>query len=181
MKKYLFLSLLLLICSPVAMAQAVEDNDTARIEVQEKDVAFKAVKTKDKSLTEAQQTALNNKLERIIAKNNASIVGECAAFGIKAEIEVLDKKSTAGLVRNVTVMTAEVTLTAFNIKDGSIYYTHSVKVETDVVGDNKAAMDKLIQSIKVTDPQFVRFIRTARKRIAKWYNEHQQPLPMLQK
>lgn len=180
MKKYILLSLLLLLLSPMAKAQTVGENDTSRIEVLDKDVAFKAVRTEDKHLTDAQKNALYNKLERILAKNHAGVTGDCEAFGIKADIEVLDKKTTAGLVRNVTVMTAEVTLTAFNLKDGSIYYTHSVKLETDVVGDSQTAMDKLIQSIKVTDPQFVRFIRTSRKRIAQWYNEHGQTFPMLQ-
>lgn len=179
MKKYLLLPLMLLM--PVfAMAQVYDEGGSVQTEVYESDVAFQAVKPEGKNLTEAQKTALQSKIERIIAKNNAGTISEHNAFGIKADIDILDKKSTAGLVRNVTVLTAEVTLTAFNVADGSIYYTNSVRLETDVVGDAKMAMDKLINSIKVTDPQFVRFIRTARKRIVKWYNDRGLPLPIRQ-
>lgn len=179
MKKYLLLPLMLLM--PVfAMAQVYDEGGSVQTEVYESDVAFQAVKPEGKNLTEAQKTALLSKIERIIAKNNAGTISEHNAFGIKADIDILDKKSTAGLVRNVTVLTAEVTLTAFNVADGSIYYTNSVRLETDVVGDAKMAMDKLINSIKVTDPQFVRFIRTARKRIVKWYNDRGLPLPIRQ-
>ena len=179
MKKYLLLPLMLLM--PVfAMAQVYDEGGSVQTEVYESDVAFQAVKPEGKNLTEAQKTALLSKIERIIAKNNAGTISEHNAFGIKADIDIQDKKSTAGLVRNVTVLTAEVTLTAFNVADGSIYYTNSVRLETDVVGDAKMAMDKLINSIKVTDPQFVRFIRTARKRIVKWYNDRGLPLPIRQ-
>lgn len=179
MKKYLLLPLMLLM--PVfAMAQVYDEGGSVQTEVYESDVAFQAVKPEGKNLTEAQKTALLSKIERIIAKNNAGTISEHNAFGIKADIDIQDKKSTAGLVRNVTVLTAEVTLTAFNVADGSIYYTNSVRLETDVVGDGKMAMDKLINSIKVTDPQFVRFIRTARKRIVKWYNDRGLPLPIRQ-
>lgn len=179
MKKYLLLPLMLLM--PVfAMAQVYDEGGSVQTEVYESDVAFQAVKPEGKNLTEAQKTALLSKIERIIAKNNAGTISEHNAFGIKADIDILDKKRTAGLVRNVTVLTAEVTLTAFNVADGSIYYTNSVRLETDVVGDAKMAMDKLINSIKVTDPQFVRFIRTARKRIVKWYNDRGLPLPIRQ-
>lgn len=179
MKKYFLLPLMLLM--PVfVMAQVYDEGGSVQTEVYESDVAFQAVKPEGKNLTEAQKTALLSKIERIIAKNNAGTISEHNAFGIKADIDILDKKRTVGLVRNVTVLTAEVTLTAFNVADGSIYYTNSVRLETDVVGDAKMAMDKLINSIKVTDPQFVRFIRTARKRIVKWYNDRGLPLPIRQ-
>ncbi len=178
-KKYLLLSLTMLMPTLV-MAQFDDAVMASQTEVYESDVAFTAIKPDGENMTEAQKTALFGKIERIIAKNNAGTTSDHNAFGIKADIDILDKKSSAGLVRNVTVLTAEVTLTAFNTEDGSIYYSNSVKLETDVVGDARQAMDKLISSIKVTDPQFVRFIRTARKRIAQWYNDRGLPLPIRQ-
>ena len=179
MKKYILFPLMLLVPA-FATAQVDDEGGSVQTEVYESDVAFQAVKPEGKNLTEAQKTALQSKIERIIAKNNAGTISEHDAFGIKADIDIQDSKSSAGLVRNVTVLTAEVTLTAFNVADGSIYYSNSVRLETDVVGDAKLAMDKLINSIKVTDPQFVRFIRTARKRIAQWYNDRALPLPIRQ-
>ena len=179
MRKYVFLVFMMLMPT-FAVAQMDDEGMAPQAEVFESDVAFAAVKPEGKNLTEAQRTALLGKIERIIAKNNAGTISEHGAFGIKADIDILEKKSSAGLVRNVTVLAAEVTLTAFNTEDGSIYYSNSIRLETDVVGDDKQAMDALIKSIKVTDPQFVRFVRTARKRIAQWYNDRGLPLPIRQ-
>ena len=39
-------------------------------------------------------------------------------------------------------------------------------------------MDQLIGSIRVNDPQIVRFVRTASKRIAKWYEDQQREKEM---
>lgn len=158
-------------------AQDMVSGDAAS-EVYESDVAFIATVTDAKHLTDAQKQALLLKVEKIIAKNNAGVTSEHNAFAIKADIEIKDTKTSAGLVRNVTVLTAEVALTAYNVQDGSIYYSNSIEIETDVVGDSRKAMDQLISSIKVTDPQFVRFVRTSRKRIAEWYNTRGLQLPL---
>ena len=74
----------------------------------------------------------------------------------------------------MTVLSAEVTFTAVNTVDGSVYYSQSVSLQTDVVGDKEKAMDQLVDSIRVNDPQIVRFVRTASKRIAKWYEDQQR-------
>lgn len=160
-----------------ASAQDAMGADVAQ-EVYESDVAFSAAVTDAKHLTDAQKQALLLKVEKIIAKNNAGVTSEHNAFAIKADIEIRDTKTSAGLVRNVTVLTAEVSLTAVNVIDGSVYYSNSIEIETDVVGDSRKAMDQLISSIKVTDPQFVRFVRTSRKRIAEWYNARGLQLPL---
>lgn len=181
MRRYLkFAILLLALLSPaLVLAQSGQENEAAeRAEARQKPVTFVAIMPEGSHLTDQQKLALQNKVERIIAKNKVGAGAGTTLFGIKADLDVKDTKRSAGLVRDVTVLSAEVTFTAVNTVDGSVYYSQSVSLQTDVVGDKEKAMDQLIGSIRVNDPQIVRFVRTASKRIAKWYEDQQREKEM---
>ena len=181
MRRYLkYVILLLALLSPaLVLAQSgQEDEATDRAETCQKPVTFVASMPEGSHLTDQQKLALQNKVERIIAKNKVGAGAGTTLFGIKADLDVKDTKRSAGLVRDVTVLSAEVTFTAVNTVDGSVYYSQSVSLQTDVVGDKEKAMDQLIGSIRVNDPQIVRFVRTASKRIAKWYEDQQREKEM---
>lgn len=181
MRRYLkYVILLLALLSPaLVLAQSgQEDEATDRAETRQKLVTFVAIMPEGSHLTDQQKLALQNKVERIIAKNKVGAGAGTTLFGIKADLDVKDTKRSAGLVRDVTVLSAEVTFTAVNTVDGSVYYSQSVSLQTDVVGDKEKAMDQLIGSIRVNDPQIVRFVRTASKRIAKWYEDQQREKEM---
>lgn len=177
MRRYLkFAILLLALLSPaLVLAQSGQENEAAeRAEARQKPVTFVAIMPEGSHLTDQQKLALQNKVERIIAKNKVGAGAGTTLFGIKADLDIKDTKRSAGLVRDVTVLSAEVTFTAVNTVDGSVYYIQSVSLQTDVVGDKEKAMDQLIGSIRVNDPQIVRFVRTASKRIAKWTEDQQR-------
>jgi len=177
MRRYLkFVILLLALLSPaLVLAQSGQENEAAeRAEARQKPVTFVAIMPEGSHLTDQQKLALQNKVERIIAKNKVGAGAGTTLFGIKADLDIKDTKRSAGLVRDVTVLSAEVTFTAVNTVDGSVYYSQSVSLQTDVVGDKEKAMDQLIGSIRVNDPQIVRFVRTASKRIAKWTEDQQR-------
>lgn len=181
MRRYLkYVILLLALLSPaLVLAQSgQEDEATDCAETRQKPVTFVAIMPEGSHLTDQQKLALQNKVERIIAKNKVGAGAGTTLFGIKADLDVKDTKRSAGLVRDVTVLSAEVTFTAVNTVDGSVYYSQSVSLQTDVVGDKEKAMDQLIGSIRVNDPQIVRFVRTASKRIAKWYEDQQREKEM---
>lgn len=181
MRRYLkYVILLLALLSPaLVLAQSgQEDEATDRAETRQKPVTFVAIMPEGSHLTDQQKLALQNKVERIIAKNKVGAGAGTTLFGIKADLDVKDTKRSAGLVRDVTVLSAEVTFTAVNTVDGSVYYSQSVSLQTDVVGDKEKAMDQLIGSIRVNDPQIVRFVRTASTRIAKWYEDQQREKEM---
>lgn len=181
MRRYLkYVILLLALLSPaLVLAQSgQEDEATDRAGTRQKPVTFVAIMPEGSHLTDQQKLALQNKVERIIAKNKVGAGAGTTLFGIKADLDVKDTKRSAGLVRDVTVLSAEVTFTAVNTVDGSVYYSQSVSLQTDVVGDKEKAMDQLIGSIRVNDPQIVRFVRTASKRIAKWYEDQQREKEM---
>lgn len=176
--KYVILLLALLSPALVLAQSGQEDEATDRAETRQKSVTFVAIMPEGSHLTDQQKLALQNKVERIIAKNKVGAGAGTTLFGIKADLDVKDTKRSAGLVRDVTVLSAEVTFTAVNTVDGSVYYSQSVSLQTDVVGDKEKAMDQLIGSIRVNDPQIVRFVRTASKRIAKWYEDQQREKKM---
>lgn len=113
--------------------------------------------------------ALKLKVEQIIARNNAGATSVHNAFVIQPELVLGETKKTEGLLRDVTLVTGEFSLTARNKYDGSVYGTVAIDVQGDATGSKDAAISSLISSIKVTDPAFVRFIRTTRKRIAEFY------------
>ena len=176
--KYVILLLALLSPALVLAQSGLEDEATDRAETRQKPVTFVPIMPEGSHLTDQQKLALQNKVERIIAKNKVGAGAGTTLFGIKADLDVKDTKRSAGLVRDVTVLSAEVTFTAVNTVDGSVYYSQSVSLQTDVVGDKEKAMDQLIGSIRVNDPQIVRFVRTASKRIAKWYEDQQREKEM---
>lgn len=176
--KYVILLLALLSPALVLAQSGQEDEAADRAETRQKPVTFVAIMPEGSHLTDQQKLALQNKVERIIAKNKVGAGAGTTLFGIKADLDVKDTKRSAGLVRDVTVLSAEVTFTAVNTVDGSVYYSQSVSLQTDVVGDKEKAMDQLIGSIRVNDPQIVRFVRTASKRIAKWYEDQQREKEM---
>lgn len=174
MRRCLKLAILLLaLLAPASLlAQSGQGDEAAqRAADRQPVVTFVAMNPEGSHLTDQQKMALQQKVERIIAKNKVGAGAGTTPFAIKADLDVKDTKRSAGLVRDVTVLSAEVTFTAVNTEDGSVYYSQSISLETDVVGDKEKAMDQLIGSIRVNDPQIVRFVRTASKRIVKWYED----------
>lgn len=165
---------LMLLCGTMVFAQ----DDVVTPEVYESDVNFTAILPTAKHLTAEQKTALQKKVEKIIARANAGVVTETNAFGIDADVVIKESKTSAGLLRDVSLVIADVTLTAKNIEDGSVYYSNTIEVQADAIGKEKEAVNTLINNIKVTDPAFVRFIRTARKRVVEFYNARGLPLPI---
>lgn len=175
MKRAIFL----MVCFMLAIIMHAQDDTTSPVsEVYESDVNFTAMMPTSSKLSKQQKTDLQNKVEKIIARNKAGMVSETNTFGIEADIAIKDSKTSMGLLRDVSVVVADVTLTAKNIEDGSVYYSNSIEIQADAIGKESEALGKLINSIKVTDPAFVRFIRTARKRIVEYYNARGLPLPI---
>ena len=116
--------------------------------------------------------ALRLKTEQILARNNAGADPAHGAFVVQPELRLGEVKKTEGLLREVTLVGGEFSLTARNRYDGSIYGTAVIEVQGDAAGSREEALSSLISSIKVTDPAFVRFIRTTRKRIAEHYEQN---------
>ncbi|MCM1312650.1 MAG: hypothetical protein NC206_08425 [Bacteroides sp.] len=144
---------------------------------QESAVNFMAGTPKSERLTDEQKEAVKQKVEKIIARNNAGAVTLTDAFVIEPELSLGQAKKTDGLLRDVSLVTGEFSLVVHNKYDGSVYNSVTVDVKASAVGSESEAINSLIKSIKVTDPVYVRFIRNARKRIAEYYETNGLPLP----
>jgi hypothetical protein len=139
-------------------------------------VNFTAAYPDNDKLSNDVKEGLKQKVEQIIGRNNAGATSVYNAFIIQPELDVQETKSTEGLVRNVTLVTGELTLTAKNLYDESVYGTLVVNLEGDATGDREAALKALLKNIKITNPAFTRFIRTTREKITEHYMENCQTI-----
>lgn len=129
-------------------------------------INFAAGTPAQKGLSRENAEALRLKVEQILARNNAGTTSADAPYTVQPELVRGETARTEGLLRDVTLVTGELSLTARNSRDGSVYATLVVELKGDATGSEEQAVASLIAGIKVTDRAFVRFIRTARKRIA---------------
>ena len=105
MKKNRFLWALLLL---VSLGAAAQDN-----------IHFVAGTPTQKGLSQKNMDALKLKVEQIIARNNAGTASLYNAFVIQPELVLGETKKTEGLLRDVTLVTGEFSLTARNKYDDS--------------------------------------------------------------
>ena len=114
---------------------------------------------------------LETRLKQILTRNSAGAAQEQNVFAIRPELSILEKKTTSGLIENLTLVKGELTLVALNRVDGCLYHSVTIPVsgQAKVTDDPYKAM---IQGIKSTDPQFSRFIRIAREKIDTYYAEN---------
>ena len=120
MKKNRFLWALLLL---VSLGAAAQDN-----------IHFVAGTPTQKGLSQKNMDALKLKVEQIIARNNAGTASLYNAFVIQPELVLGETKKTEGLLRDVTLVTGEFSLTARNKYDDSVYGTAVIEVQGDATG-----------------------------------------------
>jgi hypothetical protein len=139
-------------------------------------INFTAIYPDNDKLSNDVKEGLKQKVEQIIGRNNAGATSVYNAFIIQPGLDVQETKSTEGLVRNVTLVTGELTLTVKNLYDESVYGTLVVNLEGDATGSQEAALKALLKNIKITNPAFTRFIRTTREKIMDHYMENCQTI-----
>lgn len=133
---------------------------------------FVAESPTGKNISEAASELLKSKVQQILDRNSAGMAGIGGVFAVVPELNVVESKSTEGLVQNVSVIKGELVLDARNRHDGSSYYSVTVPLQTTVKQAGGDQVLQLAKSIKVTDPVYVRFIRTARKNIASYFEQN---------
>lgn len=123
---------------------------------------------KDSELSAASQEMLQNKLVQILTRNSAGAADNYNVFVIEPVMEIVDKQSTSGLMRNTILVKGELTLVAKNKVDGSMYHSavFAISGEATEGADPYKAM---ITSLRTTNPVFTKFIRIARQKIQDYY------------
>lgn len=133
------------------------------------DIHFTVLKSETKGLSEDVVDALDLKLHQIFNRNSAAAADVYNVFAVTPSLSLDNVLSSEGLVRNVSLAQGELVLIAKNVIDGAEYYSVTIPIEGEAIGDKEKAMKSMVKNIKVTDPAFTRFIRTARKKIADYY------------
>lgn len=110
----------------------------------------------------------------IVALNRVEAVDESPynVNIIRSTLDFTENVETEGLMREVARVTADLTLTAVNGVDGTVYNSVVIPLSGTAAGGKDAAMRKLANSLKPTDAVYVRFVRTTRKRIMEHYTNN---------
>lgn len=119
-------------------------------------------------LNEPAQTALKNRLERIITKNGLSASGYEKRFVLTAKVQKLSTKLVPSTppVYNYEI---EVTFLIGDIVGGTIFSSYSVSISG--AGNTESVAEiNAIKKIKETSPEYQTFIEEGKKRIIEYYN-----------
>lgn len=114
---------------------------------------------------------LEDKIRQIIARNAASEHAVSQSFALIGSVDVTDTQTTDGLMRNMTIVYADFILEAVNLVDHNTYAVTSVKIQAQDYSKEKA-IAKLVQSIKITDPVYAKFIKNANDKIINYYDKN---------
>lgn len=129
----------------------------------EEDVMF-AVRLPDKNgLSDEVAELLNNKVVQILGRCNAGASGKQDVFVIEPVVTLDGERKSEGLVRNVTSVNGELSLTARHRYSDAIFYNTVVPLNAAVKGSNANSMQLLVKAIRPADAAYVRFIKNARK------------------
>lgn len=114
------------------------------------------------------QTALKNRLERIISKNGLSSSGYEKRFVLTAKVQ----KLSSNLVPSTPPIynyEMEVTFLIGDVSEGTIFASHSISISG--TGNTVSVAEiNAIKKIKETSPDYQSFIDEGKKRIINYYN-----------
>ena len=120
-------------------------------------------------LTDEATVALTNKINQILARNNAGTsAASSILFSIRPELIFTQSNVVNTGMRQLYVERGELTLYATNRADGNIFASVSISTE----GSDKSkdfAIRKMINRINISDVRITNFIRTAQSRIEEYY------------
>lgn len=133
------------------------------------EIQFTILKSAQPELSQSVADALDLRLKQVFTRNSAGSANQYNVFAIEPVFELSDVLTTDGLVQEVSVVKGELTLIAKNLVDGTMYYSMTIPVRANAVGNEEKAMKSMIGNIKSTDTKFTRFIRITRQKIQDYY------------
>ncbi len=138
------------------------------------EIQFNILKTSQPDIPQSVVDALDLRLKQILTRNSAASANKYNVFAIEPTFELVDVLSTEGLMEEATIVKGELTLTAKNTIDGTLYYSLVIPVSgtgvgADVARSKEKAMTTMIANIKATDTKYTRFIRITRQKINDYY------------
>lgn len=139
----------------------------------QEEIFFRAVApAQKKELGKEVSNLLESKVSQILNRNGAASEGKYGVFVVQPSLFVTGSEKTSGMVQNINVVSGEFVLTAKNSIDNSEFYSVTVPVKYSGKDVTTSHAELLAKSIKVTDPVYVRFVRTARKNVSEYYENN---------
>ena len=139
---------------------------------QENAIKFNLLPMESDELPAPTVSTLSRKLATALDRSQASTEDAYNVFAVRPVITLTDAAETEGMIREVARVAADMTISAFNTVDGTVYHSVTVPLKGTATGGKEAAMKSMVNSMKPTDPVYVRFVRTARTRISDYYAEN---------
>lgn len=133
------------------------------------DVRFVIAPVENPEIAQSECEVIDTRLREAFNRSQAVSGNPSSVFTIIPTVTLEEAAESEGLVREVARIKASLTLTAVNTVDATEYHSVTVPLKANATGGKEAAMKSLARSIRPTDPVYVRFIRTARERIADYY------------
>lgn len=142
------------------------------VSAQENAIKFNVLPLESEGLPAATASTIARKLTMALDRSQASTENAYNVFAVRPELTFAQVAETEGMIREVARVTADMTISAVNTVDGTVYHSVTVPLKGSATGGKDAAMKAMANSMKATDPVYVRFVRTARARIDDYYAEN---------
>lgn len=167
MKRNIFVSALLVIVTAIsALGQDTEES-----------LRFRLLPLESEGLPAEAVTTIERKLRAAFNRTESLTEDPSWSLEIRPELDLEEAMQTEGMVIETGKVSGNMMLTAQSAYDGTQFHSAVIPLTASAAGGKEAAMKALAASIKPTDPVFVRFIRNARKKVAKYYQEHPVETP----
>ena len=142
---------------------------TLRLAAAGPDLRFEVLPLGGDEVSEKTALTITQHIEQGLSRSQALSSNPYEVFAVNPTLIFGHTMESAGLVRDVAVLNAELTLSAINKVDGTVYYTVTLPLKASATDGRENAAQKLAASLKATDPAFVRFVRQARQKIEDYY------------
>lgn len=133
------------------------------IPMSEEEVMF-AVRLPEKSgLSDEVAGLLENKVVQILGRCGAGASGNRDVFVVEPVVTLDGERKSEGLIRNVTSVNGELSLTARHRYSDAVFFNTVVPLNAAAKGSGADPLKLLVKAIRPADAAYVRFVKNARK------------------
>ncbi len=151
---------------------SVNANVSARLPESESEIMFGVRIPANSPTSDGIRDILENKVTQILGRCGAGAAGSRDVFVVEPVVNLTDEKTSEGLVRNVSSISGELSLTARHRYSDATFYNTTVPLNAVAKGSGQDTMNLLAKSIKPSDAVYVRFVRNARKKVFEYGQTH---------
>lgn len=138
-------------------------SEASFIPMSEEEVMF-GVRLPEKSgLSDEVAALLENKVVQILGRTGAGASGNRDVFVIEPVVTLDGERKSEGLVRNVTSVNGELSLTARHRYSDAVFFNTVVPLNAAAKGSGADPLKLLVKAIRPADAAYVRFVKNARK------------------